>query len=59
MFGNDKMFPVLPQGFFLKRMIDQKGASPETIKSYRDALLLGIKVLGYGKSLRNKTKSVN
>ena len=36
-------FPVLLQDFFLRRLIEQRGASARTIESYRDAfeLLLG------------------
>jgi site-specific recombinase XerD len=36
-------FPALVQDFFLRRLIEQKGASARTIESYRDAfeLLLG------------------
>jgi len=36
-------FPVLLQDFFLRRLVEQRGASARTIESYRDAfeLLLG------------------
>jgi integrase/recombinase XerD len=33
-------FPVLVQDFFLRRLVEQRGASPRTIESYRDAFQL-------------------
>lgn len=33
-------FPALVQGFFLRRLIEQKGVSARTIESYRDAFRL-------------------
>jgi integrase/recombinase XerD len=33
-------FPQLVQDFFMRRLIDQRGASPRTIESYRDAFQL-------------------
>jgi len=38
-------FQDLLQKFFLKRMMDQKNASPETIKSYRDTFRIYIEYL--------------
>ena len=33
-------FPVLVQDFFLRRLVEQRGASARTIESYRDAFEL-------------------
>ena len=38
-------FQVMIQKFFLQRMINQRNASPETIKSYRDTFRLYLKYL--------------
>jgi hypothetical protein len=45
-------FPALVQDFFLRRLIEQKGASVRTIESYRDAfeLLLGYTQRATGRS---------
>jgi len=44
-------FPALVQDFFLRRLIEQKGASARTIESYRDAfeLLFGFVEQATGK----------
>ncbi|WP_341829829.1 site-specific integrase, partial [Caballeronia zhejiangensis] len=33
-------FPTLLQDFFVERLMEQRGVSPETISSYRDSLRL-------------------
>ena len=39
-------FPVLVQDFFLRRLVQQRGASARTVESYRDALRLLITFAG-------------
>lgn len=39
-------FPTLIQDFFLRRLVDQRGASAQTISSYRDAFELFFRFLG-------------
>ena len=42
----DDMLPKLVSGFFLKRLVDEKGASRNTILTYRDGMRMFLAYLG-------------